>query len=143
MFVVIAKSPFWKKERIQRFDRFSIVFCSYSAFPNRRSMTSNFLIFHASKEISSGFAVFLVLIFSSINCPSLMSFLLLIIFSWFMWDFRKVPARFLKCSFHLWSLSSWLADFSFSLEVFCFRRFHLLSPMLTVIVYLRLNFWIN
>ena len=38
-------------------------------------------------------------------------------FSRFISDFRRVSSRFLKCSFHFWCLSSWLAAFSFALKV--------------------------
>ena len=38
-------------------------------------------------------------------------------FGRFSSDFRKVLKRFLECSFHLERLSSWLAAFSFALEV--------------------------
>ena len=75
-----------------------------------------------SGGISSRPAAFLFLSFStsasSVNCPSLISSWLSIIFwkvclkniGWFQ-------SRFLKFFFHWWSLSSWLVAFSFALEV--------------------------
>ena len=89
-------------------------------------MQRNFLIFHTSGGISSRPAAFLFLIFVSttsssswINCPSLISYWLLIIFiidlSVTLGDFLS---RFLKCSFHISIHSSGLAAFSLALNVF-------------------------
>ena len=68
------------------FVHLSIVFWLYKALQCRKSMSSNSLIFHTSGGISSSPAAFLFLIFLStelsssyINCPSLMSYCLLII----------------------------------------------------------------
>ena len=65
---------------------YGVLFC-YFCLHNRRSMSSNFLVIHISKDSSSRPAAFLLLIFvsitlisSSINCLSLMSRCLLIIF---------------------------------------------------------------
>ena len=88
-------------------------------------MLSNFFVFHTSGGISLRLAAFLFLIFVSItlslscvNCPSLMSSWLLIIFmigsSVTLVDF---PSRFLKCWFHKCFCFSWLATFSLALTV--------------------------
>ena len=69
--------------------------------------------------------VLLLLIFSnilssssSVNCSCLISCWPLIIF-WISWSVISgwFPSRFLKCPFHIWSFSSWLAAFSFAFEV--------------------------
>ena len=86
-------------------------------------MLSNFLVFNISRGISSRPSAFLFLIFlrttsssSCVNCPSLMSSWLLMIFvicsSVTLGDF---PSRFLKCCFHRYIHSSWLAVFSLAL----------------------------
>ena len=55
-----------------------------------------------------------------VNCPSLICSWLLIIFLWrFLICLEGFPCRFLKCSFHFKSLSSWLVALSFALLV-CF-----------------------
>ena len=83
-------------------------------------MLSNSLVFHTSECISSSPAAFLFLIFlstesssSCINCPSLMSNWLLIIF---VIDscviFEGFPSKFSKCWFHRCIHSSWLVAFS-------------------------------
>ena len=63
----------------------------------------------------------------SVNCPSLISSCLLIIF-WIGLSIisRGFPSRFLKCSFYLWNLSSWLAALPsahFIYCLFCYSRF--------------------
>ena len=70
------------------------------------------------------FSVFLGFFFltvsssSSINCPSLMFRSLLIIFLVVLsMTLRGFLNRLLKCSFHFCIFSSWLAAFSFALEV--------------------------
>ena len=55
--------------------------------------------------------------FSPINCQSLMSIHFLVWLSLISGGFQS---KFLKCSFHFWSLSSWLAAFSFGWEVLFF-----------------------
>ena len=80
-------------------------------------MSSNSLVFHTSGSISSSPAVFLFLIFlctesssSCVDCPSLMSSWLLIIFGGF-------PSKFPKCCFHKCNRSSWLVAFSLAFAV--------------------------
>ena len=92
---------------------------------NLRSMSSNFLIFQTSGCISLRLAAFFYQFFfntalssSSINCSSLMSSRPLIIF----WIGLSVisgefPNRFLKCFFHLRSLSFWLGALCFALKM--------------------------
>ena len=81
----ILRSPFLGKRRMQSFVHQSIMFWLYAALKYRSSMSSNFLVFHASAGISSRPAAFLFLILHSttsscVNCPSLMSSGLLMIF---------------------------------------------------------------
>ena len=95
-------------------------FCScgflYTLLHNRRSMFSNFFVFHTSGSnfIESGcfsasdFFFRTVSNSFSVNCPCLMSTWLLIISS------ASLPAV-LKCSLHFWSLPSWLVAFSFTI----------------------------
>ena len=77
-------------------------------------MTSNCLVFHTSRVISSRSAAFLFLIFLStesssfrVNGPSLMSncFLIILVIGGF-------PSRFSKCCFHSFILSCWFVAFS-------------------------------
>ena len=89
---------------------------------NRRSTFSNVLVFQTSGDISSKIEAFLILIFVStpssssyVNCPCLMSSWILIIFSAGLSRIsEKLPSWCFKCSFHLWSLYSWLAAFVFT-----------------------------
>ena len=87
------------------------------------SMSSDFLVFHTSRGISSRPATFQFLIFlsttlssSCVNCPMLRSSGLLMIFerssSVTLGDF---PSRFLKCCFHWCIHSTWLAAFCLAL----------------------------
>ena len=83
-------------------------------------MSLNFLIFHTSGDISSSPAAFLFLSFvnaesssSCINCPSLMSSWLLIIFVIVSGiTFRGFPSKFSKYCFHRCIRSSWLVALS-------------------------------
>ena len=78
---------------------------------------------------------------SWVNCPRLMSYWLFIIFVICLSvTFRDFPSKFLKCSFHIWIHSSWLADFSFSLEILFLLLTSLVWAILFVIAYLLLNF---
>ena len=78
-----------------------------------------------SGSISSWSAAFLLFIFvntilssSSVNCPCLISTWLLIIFViGLSLTLRKFPSKFLKCFFYYCIIPSWLATFSFTLEV--------------------------
>ena len=120
--MAILRSPFLGKRRMQPYVHFSILRL-YMALQNRSCKTSNSLVFHTSGDISLRLATFLLLIFvsttlsSCVNCPSLMSCWLSIIFviglSVTLGDF---PSRFLKCSFHICTRSSWLAAFILALE---------------------------
>ena len=101
------------------FVHLSIVFWLYMALQYWSSM-SNFLVFHTSGGISSSPAAFLFLSFlctmlnsSCVNCPSLMSSWLLIIFV----TFGGFPSKFSKCFFHRCIHSSWLAAFNLTLAV--------------------------
>ena len=138
---MILRLPFLEKERMQTFVHFSIVFCLKTALHHWRSMTSNFLIFYTSGDISFRFAAFLLLIFSStvlssssVNCPSW----LLIIF-WIgssvtlvdSWNVLSISEVF----FHGWQLLFFLSKCS------SFCSLHLLFVMLIRIVCLLLSFW--
>ena len=95
------------------------------ALQYQSSMSLNFLVFHTSAGISSRPTAFLFLIFlstksssSCINCPSLISSWLSIIFTIGSYvTFRDFPSRFLKCWFHKCIHSSWLPAFSLALAV--------------------------
>ena len=97
----------------------------YSGYIQHCSMSSNFLVFHTSGGISSKPAAFIFLIFlstisssSCVNCPSLMSSGLLIIFVIGLFvTLGDFPSRFPKCFFHSCICSSWLAAFSLALAV--------------------------
>ena len=88
-------------------------------------MSSNCLVFHTSRGISSSPAAFLFLIFlrtesssSCVNGPSLMSnCLLIILVIGSCVTFGGFPRRFSKCSFHSFILSCWFAAFNFALAV--------------------------
>ena len=88
-------------------------------------MSSNCLVFHTSGGILSSPAAFLFLIFlrsesssSLVNGHSLMSNCLLIILLIGLFvTFSGFPSRFSKCCFHSFTLSCWLAAFTFALAV--------------------------
>ena len=69
-------------------------------------MSSNFFVFHTSGDLSSKPVAFPFLTFvsttsSQVNCPSLTSSLLLIIYViGLSVTLGNFPSRFLKCSFH-------------------------------------------
>ena len=97
------------------FVHLSFVFWLYTALQCRSSISSNSLVFHTSGCISSSPAAFLLLIFLSIesssscvNCPSLMSnYLLLIFVICLCVTFGRLPSiRF-----------SWLVAFSLAFAV--------------------------
>ena len=106
-----------------------------------------FLIFHTSRGISSRPAASLLLIFPVLH-QVLSSETILVwclisyynIFDRFIRDFMKVSKQILKMFFHFWSLSCWLAAFSFAL-MGLFLQLTLFTVMLILIVYLLLNFW--
>ena len=109
LFLVILRLPFLRKRRRQPFVYFSIIFCLYAELHNQRSMLSNDLVFHISRGISMRPAAFLLLIFfntalcsSSVNCSSLMSIWLLMIFwevyQWFQESFQEVSWNVLPTS---------------------------------------------
>ena len=111
------------KERVQPFVHLSIMFWLYTALQYRSSMSSNFLVFHTSGDISSSPAAFLFLIFLSTtsSCPwvnylSLTSNWLLIFVIGLSVTLRDFHI-FLKCSFHMCIRSSWLAAFNLALGV--------------------------
>ena len=88
-------------------------------------MSSNSLVFHTSGVISSSLAAFLFLFFlsaesssSCVNCPSLMSYCLLIIFViGSCINFGAFPSKFSKCCFHSCIRSCWLVAFSLALAM--------------------------
>ena len=86
---------------------------------------------------------------SSINCPSLVSSRPLIMFwiglSVILWGF---PSKFLKYFFQFWSLSSWQAVVSFTLEVIflpltSFTTCHPNRDSVTFLYNVRVILWIN
>ena len=122
--MAIPRLPFLGKRRMQPYVNLSIVFCLYTALQYRSSMSLNFLVFHTLGGISSRPATSLFLIFvstmssSCVNCPSLMSCWLLIIYLiGSSVTFGDFPCRFSKCSFHKCIRSYWLKSFSFALTV--------------------------
>ena len=135
-FLAIPRSPF--------FVHLSIVVKLYTALQKESSMLLNSHIFHTSGGISSSLAAFLFLIFlrtesssSCVNCPSLMSCWLLIIFViGSSVTFGGFPSKFSKCYFHRCVRSSWLAAFILALAVL-FLLLTLPSVMLSKIVYLQ------
>ena len=142
-FLVIPRSPFLGEWRKQPFVHFSIVFCLGTALQNWGSKSPNFLVFHPFRGILLKPAAFPLLIFvntmlrSSVNCPTLMSSRLLIIFViGFSMTPGKFPRRFLKCSF-----SFLIDDFYFSSHCALFCSLHLPSAMLFLIVCLLPSFW--
>ena len=91
------RSLFVGKTRMRPFVNLSIVFRLYTSLQCRSFMSSNSLVFHTSRGISSSPAAFLFLISIStessssfVKCPSLMSNCLLrILVYWFMRNFRR------------------------------------------------------
>ena len=119
-------------------------------------MLSNCLVFHTSGCISSSLAVFLFLIFlctessSCVNCPSLMSNCLLIIFVISSCvTFGGFPSKFSKCCFRSCIRSSWLVAFGlafrsalssshFVYRLLCYPRlsiFNLVANLIDLILY--------
>ena len=99
---------------MQLFVHLCIIIWLYIVLQYQSRKSSNFLVFHTSGGISLILAAFLFLIFVSIMfSSSLISNWLLIIFV----TFGEFSNRFLKCSFHIYICSSWLAAFDFALEV--------------------------
>ena len=88
-------------------------------------MSSNCLIFHTSRGISSSSAAFLFLIFLStesssswVNGPSLMSnCLIIILVIGSCVTFRGFPSRFSKYCLHRFILSCWFVAFNIALAV--------------------------
>ena len=81
-------------------------------------MFSHFPYFRRYFVKACSFSTFNFFSSSSINCPSVMSsWLLLIFFHRFVCDFRKVSKQILKIFFSLLKFSSWLSTFSFSFEL--------------------------
>ena len=123
--MAVPRSPFFGKGRMHPFVHLSIVFSLYTSLQCQSSMSSNFLVFHTSGGILSCPDAFLFLIFlstesssSCVNCPSLMSSWLLIIFViGSCLTFRVFPSKFLKCCFYWSNRFSWLAAFSLALAV--------------------------
>ena len=121
--------PFLWKGRIHLLIHLSILFWLYTTLQCRSSISSNSLVFHTSAGISSSPAAFLFLIFlstesssPSVNCPSLMSNLLLIIFVIVSCViFEDFPSKFSKCCFHRCICSSWLVAFGLAFAVLFFQ----------------------
>ena len=123
---MILRSPFFGKGITQPFLHFFIEFCLETALHNRRSMSSNLFAFQTSTGILSRPTDFLLLIFfntasrpSSVNCHSLTSSWLLILF-WIGLSIisKRFLTRFWKFSFNFRNLSSWQETFSFALVEF-------------------------
>ena len=100
----------------------SIVFSLYTALQCRSSMWSNSFVIPTSGGISSIPVTFLFLILlwtessSCVNCPSLMSCWLLIIFAiGSSVTFGGFPSKFSKYCFYRCIRSSWVAAFSLAL----------------------------
>ena len=96
------------------------MFCFYTALYNQ-NISSNFPVFHKSRCIFLRSEAFLLLIFVSTtlsfswaNCHSWRLIIFLIDLSVISGTF---PSRFLKCSFHYCSFSSWLAAFCLAFKV--------------------------
>ena len=102
------------------FVHLSIGFLLYRALQCWSSTSSNFLVFHTSRGISSSLTAFLFKIFLStdssssyINGPSLMSnCLLIILLTGCCVTFGGFPSNFSKCCFHRYIRSCWLVAFS-------------------------------
>ena len=112
------------------------------------SMSSIFLSFIFLEEFCQDFPLFCFHFFfknpsgsSSANCPSFMAINDILI--GLLVTSGEILSRFLKCSFYLRSLSSWLTALRFAHEVPFFHTFNLLSAILIVIVYFISNFWFN
>ena len=123
-FLASPRLPFLGKGRMHPFVPPSIVFWLHMALQCQSSMLSNFLVFHTSGSISSSTTAFLFIIFlstessSCVNCPSLISNCLLIIFMiGSCVTFGGFPSKFLKCCFHSCIHSSWLVAFSLAFRV--------------------------
>ena len=107
------------------FVHLSIVYWLYKAWQCWSSMSLNSLVFHTSGSISASPAAFLFLIFlstelsfSCVNCLSLMSNWLLIIFViGSCVTFGSFPSKFSKCCFHRCIRPSWLVAFSLAFAV--------------------------
>ena len=107
------------------FVHLSIVFWLYKALQCCSSMSSNCLVFDNSGCISSSPAAFLFLIFlstesssSCVNCPSLMSCWIVIIFViGSCVTYGCFPSKFSKCCFLRCICSSWLVAFSLAFAV--------------------------
>ena len=132
-------SPFLRKGRMHPFVHLSLVFWLYTALQCQSSMSLNSRFFHTSGCISSRPVAFLLLIFlcsessfSCVNCPSLMSSLLFIIFvigsCVTLAGFRS---EFSKFCFHRCIRSSWSVGFSLASQSYSFSSFCLLSTMLS------------
>ena len=132
------RSPFLGKGRMHPFIHLSILFWLYTALHCWSSISSNCLVFHTSRGISSSPAAFLFLILlrtesssSLMKGPSLMSnCLLIILVIGSSVIFGGFPSRFLKCCSYSFTLSCWLAAFNFALAVL----FLLLTLLFTFIV---------
>ena len=137
-FLANPKSHFLGKGWMHPFVHLSIVFWLYMVLQCRSRMSSNSQVFYTSGGISLSPAAFLVLIFLSnessssyVNCPSLMSNGLLIIFvigsrvtfGWF-------PNEFSKCCFHNCIRSS-----------FC-RCFYVGINKILIFVIRSMSFWL-
>ena len=131
--------------RSQTFVHFSVVFSVETSLYNRKSMSLSFFLFCNFGGILSRPTTFRLNFFFNItsNSSSIVSFSLMSSgYKYFLTDWwvtlERFSSRFLKCSFHFHSLSSWLITFSFTFEkVFL----HLLSTMLIFIISLLPSFW--
>ena len=131
-----------------------VVFWLYTTLQCLSSMSTNSLVFHTSGDISSSPAAFLFLIFLStnsnypcVNCPSLMSNRLLIIFMiGSCVTFGSFPSKFTKSCFHWCIRSSWLVSFSLAFTVLflllsSFTVFHAILDCLSSTESLILMIW--
>ena len=126
---------------------FSIIFWLYTTSQNRRSKSSNSLVFHTSAGILLLLPALLFLIFlstslssSRVNYPSLMFGCKLIVFvKRLLVTLGEFPSRFLKYSFHI-CIRSWLAAFSLPSSCSAFCSILLLSATLFGIVFLLSSF---
>ena len=126
--VVLGDSNFLREGEGAAFcSSFYCIFFMYGVAKSKKS--SNFLVFHTSERILSWPAIFLLLIFAStpssfswVNCPSLISDCLLIIFVIdLLVTLGEFPSRFLKCSVLLTLFPCYL-----SIRLFCYV---LLAPI--------------
>ena len=123
-FLANPRSPFLGKGRMHPFVHLYIVFWLYTLLQFQCSMSSNCLVFHTLRGISSSPVAFLFLIFLStetssycVNCPSLMSnSLLIILVIGSCVTFGGFLNKFSKC-FHSCIRSSWLVAFSLAFAV--------------------------